>query len=136
MKLPPTSALIFSQLLSAFSYYGTETLLVLYLIHVFHFSQNQSLAVYGAFISLIFMMPTLAGIIADRFIGMQRGFILGATLAIFANVLLLLKAPFVFSMGLAFLIIGVGFMKSSGLSLMSSMHKPGSAAKEKGFTLL
>lgn len=124
------------QLCCTISYYGTQTLLVLYLINDFHFSINQSYVLYGGFVALLFTLPTLGGIIADRFTGPRNAFLFGSLLAVIGNFLLSIQGHFVFALGLAFLIVGAGLAKSSSLAITGFLHQDHLVQKEQAFSFL
>jgi len=52
-----------------FSYYGMRALLILYLTKHWEFSDAQSYVIYGAYTSLVYIMPVFGGMLADRIAG-------------------------------------------------------------------
>lgn len=132
----PLWILSFSGLTNTFSYYGTQTFLVLYLLHIFHLSQSESYLFYGGYVALIFSLPVLGGIIADRMIGHRDALIFGCVLTMCGNILLACPARPVFCLGLATVIIGSALFKSSMMYLVGDLYKAGDHHKESGFTIL
>ena len=59
-----------TELWERFSFYGMKYLLLLYLTKYHLFSDAAGLGVLGSYASLVYAMPVLGGLIADRFIGM------------------------------------------------------------------
>ncbi|GAH09353.1 unnamed protein product, partial [marine sediment metagenome] len=54
-------------MLVAFSFGTIDSLLVLYLTHVMHFSQTQAYTLIAGFDSMVFTMPLLAGYLGEKF---------------------------------------------------------------------
>ena len=126
----------FGNLWDTFSYYGTQTILVLYLIHMFHFSNGSSYLIYGAYVSMSFSTPIFGGVIADRYLGGRNTLLVGGTLAIIGNLLLMVPSQLVFFFALATTLIGSGLYKCNATQMLGALYKHGTRDKEKGFTLL
>lgn len=126
----------FGNLWDTFSYYGTQTILVLYLIHMFHFSSGSSYLIYGAYVAMSFSTPIFGGIIADRYLGGRDTLLIGGALAIIGNLILTLPSQHVFFLGLATTLIGSGLYKCNATQMLGALYKNGTRDKEKGFTLL
>ena len=126
----------FGNLWDTFSYYGTQTILVLYLMHVFHFESGISYLVYGAYVSMSFSTPIFGGIIADRFLGSRNTALIGGVLAITGNLILMLHQPSRFFCGLSMALIGSGLYKCNATQMLGALYQKGAHDKEKGFTLL
>ena len=65
-----------------FSFYGMKYLLLLYLTKYHLFSDAAGLGVLGSYASLVYAMPVLGGLIADRFIGMRKAVTFGGLLLV------------------------------------------------------
>ena len=74
--------LFFTEMWERFSYYGMRALLVLYLAQHFLFSSQEAQGIYAAYAALIYLMPVVGGVIADRFLGPRKAVILGALLLV------------------------------------------------------
>ena len=66
-----------TELWERFSFYGMKYLLLLYLTKYHLFSDTAGLGVLGSYASLVYAMPVLGGLIADRFLGMRKAVTLG-----------------------------------------------------------
>lgn len=99
-----------------FSYFGLRSLLVLYCSQRLHFSDSANYALFGAFTALIFLTPIAGGYLADRVFGFYRCVLLGASLIITGE-LMLLFANHGFYWGLSMLILGMGFFKTNAICL-------------------
>ena len=80
--------LCFGKAWDTYSYFGTQTILVLYMMHVYGYGQNASYAIYGAYEGLAFSLPVLGGFIADKLLGTTLTLFIGAILNIVGNFLL------------------------------------------------
>lgn len=126
--------LAFGKLWDTFSYFGTQTILALYFIHIFHLDRSTSYLLYGAYAALAFSAPILGGIISDRWIGVKHAVIAGCILNIMGNLIMVSLDRYLFCLGLATSVIGSGLYKSNSMSLVGVLYKDGDARKESGFT--
>ena len=69
-----------TELWERFSFYGMKYLLLLYLTKYHLFSDAAGLGILGSYASLVYAMPVLGGLIADRFIGMRKAVTFGGLL--------------------------------------------------------
>lgn len=125
----------FGQLWDTFSYYGTQTILALYFMTVFHLSRNDSYALYGAYAGLAYAIPILGGIIADKWLGCRKAMIIGCCMNISGNLLLMFFNRYIFCLGIAISLIGSGLYKSNASNLVGSLYEKKAINKESGFTL-
>jgi len=132
----PFWTLAFGELCSTFSYFGTQTILVLYCLHTFGLTQSDSYLLYGAYIALTYALPILGGIVADRWLGDKTTAIIGCGLNIAGTLLLMLPQHYLFCLGLATSLVGSGLYKSSATHLIGTLYPNGDIKKETGFTLL
>ena len=58
--------LFFAEMWERFSYYGMRSILIFYLTQHFLFSDSFAGSQYGAYTSLVYLMPLIGGILADR----------------------------------------------------------------------
>jgi POT family proton-dependent oligopeptide transporter len=135
-SLHPRSLPILSlgELWERFSYYGIQTVLVLYLTKALLFSDNQSYALYGGFAVFAFAMPVLGGLLADRLLGFRRAIIIGAILLIIGNIFLAIPNLHCFYLGLAIDVCGVGLYKPNALALLGTLYGKQHVQRENGFT--
>lgn len=74
--------LFFAEGWERFSYYGMRGLLVFYLTQHFFFEDDKATALYGSYTSLVYLLPLLGGILADRFLGTRKAVAFGALLLV------------------------------------------------------
>ena len=65
-----------------FSYYGMRALLILYQTKHFLFGDKSAGLVYGSYASLVYAMPVIGGLIADRYLGFKKAILFGAVLLV------------------------------------------------------
>ena len=74
--------LFFAEMWERFSYYGMRGLLVFYLTQHLLFDQKAASSQYGSYTSLVYLLPLLGGMIADRWLGMRKAVAFGAQLLV------------------------------------------------------
>ncbi len=74
--------LFFAEMWERFSYYGMRSILIFYLTQHFLFDPKTAAAHYGAYISLVYLLPLIGGFVADRYLGTRKAVIFGALLLI------------------------------------------------------
>src|SRR4051795_6570839 len=123
----------FTEACERFSYYSMQTLLVLYMVNylllpehigtvtglawlrTWHYpgldAQPLSSAIFGDYTSLVYLMPIVGGIIADKLTGRRIALIAGALVMALGHFLMAFEGAFLFA--LLALIIGVGLFKGN-----------------------
>jgi proton-dependent oligopeptide transporter, POT family len=122
--------------LEKFSYNGLRALLVLYLTSELLFADGQAFAVYGAIVSLGFVTPILGGWISDSFLGNRKSLFLGALWTALGCFALMIPWRPAFFLGLGFLVLGSGFIRSNVPALLGKLPAPGQRSRDAAFTLL
>lgn len=79
------AVLFFAEMWERFSFYGMRALLVLYLTQHFLFSREEAQGLYAAYASLVYLMPVLGGLIADRYLGSRKAVTIGALLLVLGH---------------------------------------------------
>jgi len=74
--------LFFTEMWERFSYYGIRALLILYLTKHFLFGDKEAGLIFGSYASLVYAMPVLGGLIADRYLGFRKAITFGAILLV------------------------------------------------------
>ena len=138
--------LAFTEAFERFSYYGMQSLLVLYMTktlllspHVdqivgfdaFHAviqavynpgvsTQKLASAIFGLYSSLVYLTPILGGIIADRLLGKTRTILIGAILMALGHFLMAFDATFL--LALLCLVLGTGCFKGNIAGQVGSLY--------------
>lgn len=126
----------FGQLWDTFSYFGTQTILALYFIDVFHLDRIHAYLLYGAYAAFAFTMPTLGGYIADHCLGAKYTARCGCFLGIVGNLILMSLHRYYFCLGIAVTLIGSGLYKGTTAYLVGTLYEENKSQKETGYTLL
>ncbi len=74
--------LFLTEMWERFSYYGMRALLVLYLTQHFLFGPKEAQGIYAAYAALVYLMPVVGGMIADKYLGSRKAVIIGAVLLV------------------------------------------------------
>ncbi|MDB5493633.1 MAG: transporter, partial [Phenylobacterium sp.] len=74
--------LFFAEMWERFSYYGMRGLLIFYLTQHFLFDDKTAQGQYGAYTSLVYLLPLIGGLLADRFLGSRKAIAFGALLLV------------------------------------------------------
>lgn len=91
---PKGLAILFmTEMWERFSYYGMRTLLVLYLTQHFLYSDSFSASTYGAYTSLVYLMPVIGGLLADRYLGSRKAVRFGAILLVLGHLSMAIEGP-------------------------------------------
>ena len=69
-----------TELWERFSFYGMKYLLLLYLTKYHLFADEDGLDVLGAYAGLVYALPVIGGLIADRYLGMRKSGLFGGIL--------------------------------------------------------
>jgi len=123
----------FTEACERFSYYSMQTLLTLYMVNylllaghidgvvglgwlrTWHYpgleGQPLSSAIFGDYTSLVYLMPILGGIIADKLTGRRVALIAGGLVMALGHFLMAIEGAFLFA--LLALIVGVGLFKGN-----------------------
>jgi POT family proton-dependent oligopeptide transporter len=134
--------LAFTEAWERFSYYGMQTLLVLYMVkelllpghieHVWFFEpikrlyglQGQPLAsaIFGTYTALVYLTPILGGFLADRVLGKRRTVLAGAVTMALGHFLMAFEQTFLFA--LLCLVAGCGMFKGNLAGQVGALYKP------------
>ncbi|MBJ7446722.1 MAG: MFS transporter [Brevundimonas sp.] len=74
--------LFFAEMWERFSYYGMRGILIFFLTQHFLFDDAEAGSIYGSYTSLVYLLPLLGGILADRFLGTRKAVAFGALLLV------------------------------------------------------
>ncbi|MES2342193.1 MAG: oligopeptide:H+ symporter [Pseudomonadota bacterium] len=74
--------LFFAEMWERFSYYGMRAILIFYLTQHLLFDQATASAQYGSYTALVYLLPLLGGILADRYLGTRKAVAFGALLLV------------------------------------------------------
>jgi POT family proton-dependent oligopeptide transporter len=91
---PPGLTVVFlAEMWERFSYYGMRAILIYYLTQHFLFDDKTAQGQYGAYTSLIYLLPLVGGVVADRWLGMRKAVMLGGVLLVLGHLGMGLEGP-------------------------------------------
>jgi len=148
--------LAFTEAWERFSYYGMQTLLVLYMTkylllpgqveRVFMMDAFRTLplysgldgqplasAIFGTYAACVYLTPILGGLIADRLLGKRRTVLLGAITMAAGHFLMAFEASFLFA--LLCMVLGSGMFKGNIASQVGALYKPGDLRRADAFQI-
>ncbi len=85
--------LFFAEMWERFSYYGMRGLLVFYMTEQFLFKDAAAQGQYGAYTSLVYLVPLLGGLLADLYLGTRKAIAFGAMLLVAGHLLMAFEGP-------------------------------------------
>ncbi len=74
--------LFFAEMWERFSYYGMRGILIFYLTPHLLFDQDVASGQYGSYTSLVYLLPLIGGMLADRYLGTRKAVAFGALLLV------------------------------------------------------
>ena len=77
--------LFFAEMWERFSYYGMRGLLTVYLVQHFLFDQADAQRTYSSYTTLVYLLPLVGGVLADRFLGTRKAIAFGALALVFGH---------------------------------------------------
>lgn len=141
----------FTEMWERFSFYGMKALLLLYLLQHHKFGDRSGLDVLGAYGGLVYCVPVIGGLIADRFLGMRKAVIFGGLLLVAGHAGMAFEghaatvangqvvrdegALRIFYLSLALIIMGVGFLKPNVSTIVGRLYAPDDPRRDSGFSL-
>jgi len=118
-----------------FSNFGLRSLLVLYFVQSWHWSDQQSYAVFGVYVTLLCLTPVLGGYLSDRVLGRRNTTLVGGCLILLGHLCITFLADTEFMFGLTNVIVGTGLMVPSMCSLVGMLYANDKPKHDRAFTL-
>ncbi|HEX8667158.1 MAG TPA: peptide MFS transporter [Allosphingosinicella sp.] len=146
--------LAFTETWERFSYYGMQTLLVLYMVNelllpghieniaffdsfrrIYGNLEGQPLAsaIFGTYTALVYLTPIFGGLLADRVLGRRRTVLLGAVTMAAGHFLMAFEVSFLFA--LLCLVIGSGMFKGNIASQVGALYGPNDLRRATAFQI-
>ncbi len=150
--------LAFTEAWERFSYYGMQSLLVLYMVnrllhtgHIEHIAgfvpfrhtiefffgplgiQPLASTVFGLYTGLVYLTPIAGGLIADRWLGRTVTVTIGASLMALGH--FLMAFDFTFLLALSCLLAGVGCFKGNLASQVGALYETGDNRRADAFQI-
>jgi POT family proton-dependent oligopeptide transporter len=85
--------LFFAEMWERFSYYGMRGLLVFFMTEQFLFKDELATSQYGAYTSLVYLLPLIGGLLADNYLGTRKAITFGAMLLVLGHMTMGIEGP-------------------------------------------
>lgn len=141
----------FTEMWERFSFYGMKALLLLYLTKYHLFGDKAGLDLLGAYGGLVYCIPVIGGLLADRWLGMRKAVVFGGVLLVlghagmaFEGAAATIVAGSVVRdeaalrttyLSLALIIMGVGFLKPNISTIVGRLYAADDPRRDSGFSL-
>ena len=141
----------FTEMWERFSFYGMKALLLLYLLQHHRFGDRAGYDVLGAYGGLVYCLPVIGGVLADRWLGMRKAVIFGGLLLVCGHAGMAVEGHAatlvngvvvrdeasldVFYLSLALIIMGVGFLKPNISTIVGKLYPQDDPRRDSGFSL-
>ena len=143
--------LFFAEMWERFSFYGMRGLLVLYLTKHWLFTDGVASGIYASYGAMVYLMPVVGGLVADRYLGFRRAVTWGAALLVLGHIGMAFEgspatvvdgevvqdavALQIFYLSLGLIIVGVGLLKPSISSIVGELYEKADPRRDGAFTL-
>ncbi|KAF1709297.1 MFS transporter [Pseudoxanthomonas kalamensis DSM 18571] len=134
-----------------FSFYGMKALLLLYLTKYHLFGDKAGYDLIGAYGGLVYCIPVIGGLLADRWLGMRKAVVFGGILLVLGHLGMAFEGSPAAASGdvivrdetalritylsLALIIMGVGFLKPNISTIVGKLYADGDPRRDSGFSL-
>ena len=128
-----------------------RAILILYLVKYHLFSTEEASFIYAAYAGLVYMMPIIGGLFADKYLGAKKAVIYGGFLLVAGHFLMGFhgQEAFIennivvrntlsmnmFFLSLALIITGVGFLKPSISTIVGALYGANDPRRDGGFSI-
>jgi POT family proton-dependent oligopeptide transporter len=129
------STLFFTETWERFSYYGMRGFLILYMVKALGFTDQHAAAVYGNYVSSVWLAAIAGGVVADRWLGQYRSVLVGGIIIALGHFTLAFHALPFFYAGLSLIVIGTGLLKPNASTLVGSLYEQGDERRDAGFSI-
>lgn len=141
----------FTEMWERFSFYGMKALLLLYLTKYHLFSDDNGYNLIGAYGGLVYAMPVIGGLLADRWLGMRKAVVFGGILLVLGHLGMAIEGTpatevdgvihrdgtslQIFYFSLALIIMGVGFLKPNISTIVGKLYAQNDPRRDAAFSL-
>jgi len=141
------STLFLTEFWERFSYYGMRALLVLFMTAGataanpgLGFDTGKASAVYGLYTFFVYVLSLPGGWVADNIWGQRKAVFVGGVIIAIGHLTMALPMfglPDVafFYLGLAFIVVGTGFLKPNISTMVGDLYPEGGARRDAGFSI-
>ena len=140
-----------TELWERFSFYGMKYLLLLYLTKYHLFTDQAGLGILGSYAALVYAMPVIGGLVADRYLGMRRAVVFGGLLLVAGHLGMAYEGQAAYRAAdgvvrddsalqalyasLALIVVCVGFLKPNISTVVGKLYAVDDPRRDAGFTI-
>lgn len=141
----------FTEMWERFSFYGMKALLLLYLTKYHLFPDKAGYDLLGAYGGLVYCIPVIGGLLADRWLGMRKAVVFGGLLLVLGHAGMAFEGNAAINvdgqvmrdesslrytyLSLALIIMGVGFLKPNISTIVGKLYAENDPRRDSGFSL-
>jgi proton-dependent oligopeptide transporter, POT family len=134
------STLFFTEMWERFSFYGMRALLILFMTAApaaggLGFSDAAAGAVYGMYMSMVYMMSLPGGWIADRLLGQRRSVFYGGIIIASGHFCMAVPTLETFYLGLVLIVLGTGLLKPNVSVIVGQLYGENDIRRDAGFSI-
>jgi POT family proton-dependent oligopeptide transporter len=134
------ATLFFTEIWERFSYYGMRAILILFMTTALAegglgFNAKQAGAIYGIYVSLVYLLSLPGGWVADRILGARRSVLLGGIVIMCGHICLAVPSLPTFYAGLGLIVIGTGLLKPNISTMVGQLYGPDDSRRDAGFSI-
>jgi POT family proton-dependent oligopeptide transporter len=134
------STLFFTEMWERFSYYGMRALLLLFMVAPvadggLGFDTATGGAIYGLYVSMVYMTTLPGGWIADRLIGPQRAVLYGGILIAAGHFAMAVPSLTTFYLGLLLIVLGTGLLKGNVSVIVGRLYGADDVRRDAGYSI-
>lgn len=123
-----------------FSFYGMKALLFIYVTGAvaaggLGWSDEAGGWLMGIYSGLVYLTPIFGGYLADRYLGTHRSMVIGGYIIAAGHFVLAVETRWSLFVGLALVIIGTGFFKSTVSAMVGQLYAPADSRRDSAFTI-
>jgi len=134
------ATLFFTEMWERFSYYGMRAILILFMTDkIVHgglgFNDGKAGAVYGLYVSMVYLLCLGGGWVADRITGQRRAVLIGGIFISLGEFCLVVPSELFFYAGLVLLMMGTGLLKGNVSTIVGQLYAKNDGRRDSGFSL-
>jgi POT family proton-dependent oligopeptide transporter len=134
------STLFYTEMWERLSYYGMRGLLLLFLVAQiekggFGLTDKVASAIYGLYVSFVYLFALPGGWVADRILGQRRAVFVGGCFIAAGHFSMAIPTATSFYLGLCLIIIGTGLLKPNVSAMVGDLYPEGGSRRDAGFSI-
>ena len=134
------STLFFTEMWERFTYYGIQSILILFLVAAsgrggLGFSDQSASAIWGLYMGGTYLLSLLGGWVSDQLTGGRIAIASGGVLITVGNTLLASGGTRLFFLGLVCNVLGVGMLKPNVSATVGELYPEGGSRRDAGFSI-